>query len=168
MIYPNLDVGRKNYREMRALLERVGRPEVAIAPAIYPIVAETRSEAEDKKAAIEKLTKPIDALTLLSEVLNFDFASKQPDEPFTDEDLASISGLRAICDRVIGLSASRTPRSMISSNSAAVAPFTNSQCSSARPGMSPISWSSGSTRPVTASSCRRRTCPEAMTISSGW
>lgn len=109
VIYPNLEVGRKNYREMRALLDRVGRPEVSIAPAIYPIVAETRSEAEDKKAAIEKLAKPIDALTLLSEVLNFDFASKQPDEPFTDDDLASISGLRAICDRVIALSGKPNP-----------------------------------------------------------
>ena len=109
VIYPNLEVGKKNYREMRALLDRVGRPDVSIAPAIYPIVAETRAEAEDKKAAIEQLAKPIDALTLLSEVLNFDCASKQPDEPFSDDDLASISGLRAICDRVIALSGRKNP-----------------------------------------------------------
>ena len=109
VIYPNLEVGKKNYREMRAHLDRVGRPGVSIAPAIYTIVAETRTEAEDKKAVIENLAKPIDALTLLSEVLNFDFATKQPDEPFSDDELASISGLRAICDRVIALSGNPNP-----------------------------------------------------------
>lgn len=109
VIYPNLDAARRQYREMKEHLARVGRPEVSIAPAIYTIVGETRAEAEDKMAVIENLAKPIDALTLLSEVLNFDFATKQPDEPFSADELASISGLRAICDRVISLSGKPNP-----------------------------------------------------------
>ncbi len=57
--------------------------------------------AEDRRALIDSLSKPIDGLALLSEALNFDFGSKPMDEPFTDEELASVSGLRAILDRVV-------------------------------------------------------------------
>ena len=59
---------------------------------------------------IDKLAQPIDALVLLSEVLNFDFASKPMDEPFTDEEMANISGLQGLRDRVVLLSAARRTR----------------------------------------------------------
>ena len=45
----------------------------------------TKAEAEDKMALIETLATDDDALSLLSEAMNFDFASKGIDEPFTDE-----------------------------------------------------------------------------------
>jgi alkanesulfonate monooxygenase SsuD/methylene tetrahydromethanopterin reductase-like flavin-dependent oxidoreductase (luciferase family) len=38
---------------------------------------------------------------LLSEALNFDFGSKPLDEPLTDEDIASMTGLQTIRDRVL-------------------------------------------------------------------
>jgi alkanesulfonate monooxygenase SsuD/methylene tetrahydromethanopterin reductase-like flavin-dependent oxidoreductase (luciferase family) len=60
-------------------------------------------------AAIESLAKPIDSLALLSEVLNFDFASKAPGEPFTSDELDAISGLRAVRDRVTSLSGKPNP-----------------------------------------------------------
>ena len=41
-------------------------------------------------ALIEQLPLEIDALSLLSEALNFDFATKGMDEPFTDAELAGI------------------------------------------------------------------------------
>jgi hypothetical protein len=65
--------------------------------------------AEDKKALIEKQAKPIDALALLSEALNFDFASKPMDQPFTDDELKNISGLRGILDRVVLMSGNKNP-----------------------------------------------------------
>jgi FMN-dependent oxidoreductase (nitrilotriacetate monooxygenase family) len=108
VIYPNLQVAKKNYADLKQTLVAKGR-DVAIAPAIYPVVAETQSEAEDKFAAIDALAKPIDSLALLSEVLNFDFASKQIDEPFNAEELKSISGLQAIRDRVVQLSGKANP-----------------------------------------------------------
>ena len=80
-----------------------------IAPLIVPIVGATQSEAEDKAALIEALAEPIDALTLLSEVLNFDFATKALDEPFSDDELENLSGLLAIRDRVLQLSGKRNP-----------------------------------------------------------
>lgn len=109
VIYPNLAVARKSYAEMKSFLAKAGRPDVCVAPAIYTIVAPTRTEAEDKMALIESLARPIDSLALLSEVLNFDFATKKPDEPFTTEELDAIGGLRAIRDRVTMLSGKTNP-----------------------------------------------------------
>ena len=43
----------------------------------------TKAEAEDKMALINKLPLEIDALSLLAEALNYDFASKGLDEPLT-------------------------------------------------------------------------------------
>ncbi len=82
---------------------------VKITMAAYPIVAETRAEAEDKLAIAEGLARDIDRLSLLSEVLNFDFATKGMDEPFTDEELAGISGIQAMRDRVVLRSGKRNP-----------------------------------------------------------
>ena len=82
---------------------------VAVAPAVYVVPAETQSMAEDKMALIDSLAKPVDGLALLSEALNFDFASKPIDSSFSDEELKSIGGLRAVIDRVVGLSGKKNP-----------------------------------------------------------
>jgi FMN-dependent oxidoreductase (nitrilotriacetate monooxygenase family) len=110
-IFPNLSFAQKIYAEMLGEASTQGRDpnSFRITPLIYPIVAATQSEAEDKAALIEDLAKPIDALALLSEALNFDFASKQMDEPFSDEELANLSGLLAIRDRVLSLSGKSNP-----------------------------------------------------------
>jgi alkanesulfonate monooxygenase SsuD/methylene tetrahydromethanopterin reductase-like flavin-dependent oxidoreductase (luciferase family) len=82
---------------------------VKIATLCNPIPAATKAEAEDRAALIERLPLEIDALSLLSEALNFDFASKGMDEPFTDEELAGIQGLQAMRDRVVQVSGKRNP-----------------------------------------------------------
>ena len=46
---------------------------------------------------------------LLSEVLNYDFAAKGMDEPITDAELAGMSGLQALRDRVVAQSGSKNP-----------------------------------------------------------
>lgn len=103
VIYPNFEVAKKRYVEFKRKLAEHGRDpaSVRVAPAIYVVVADTQAEAEERKAVIDKLVQPADSLVLLSEVLNFDFSRKQPDEVFTQDELESISGLRAIVDRVI-------------------------------------------------------------------
>ena len=110
-IFPNLSFAQKAYAEMLAEANRQGREtdSFRIASLVYPIVAPTQAEAEDKAALIEDLTKPIDSLALLSEVLNFDFATKQINEPFSDEELTNLSGLLAIRDRVLSLSGKKNP-----------------------------------------------------------
>src|SRR5262249_21640068 len=105
------DFARQAYREIKDEVVRLGRdPElVRLAPAIYCVVGETRAMAEDKAAYIEKLAHPLDALVLLSEVLNYDFAQKSLDEPFTAAELAGLSGLQATRDRVVRLSGKPNP-----------------------------------------------------------
>ena len=110
-VYPNLELGKKSYDTFKAMVAKVGRDpaSVRVAPAVYCITGETRSMAEDKMAVIDSLAKPVDGLALLSEALNFDFYSKGMDDAFSDDELKSISGLRAILDRVTTLSGKKNP-----------------------------------------------------------
>lgn len=110
-VYPNLEVGRKVYAAFKDQVAKAGREpaNVKVAPAVYVIPGETRAIAEAKMEVIDKLAKPVDALSLLSEVLNFDFASKKMDAAFTDDELKSISGLQAIRDRVVAASGKKNP-----------------------------------------------------------
>ncbi|MBM4440222.1 MAG: LLM class flavin-dependent oxidoreductase [Candidatus Rokubacteria bacterium] len=111
VIYPNLTVARQSYRAVKDEIARAGRDPklVAIAPAVYCVVGESRTIAEEKAAYIESLAHPLDTLVLLSEVTNFDFASKGLDDPFTDAELASITGLQALRDRVVQASGTAHP-----------------------------------------------------------
>ncbi|MGI8550271.1 MAG: LLM class flavin-dependent oxidoreductase, partial [Dehalococcoidia bacterium] len=111
VITPDLEQARIGYRAIREEVARAGRDPngVRFMPAAYCIVAETAAMAEEKAAYIEGLAQPVDALVLLSEVLNYDFAQKQLDDPFSDEELASISGLQAIRDAVVRASGTRHP-----------------------------------------------------------
>ena len=108
VIHPHLATAQKHYREMKEAPARRGR-EITIAAAFYPVVAETQTEAEDRFALVDGLAKPIDSLVLLSEVLNFDFAAKAPDEPLSDDDLRSMTGIQAVRDRVVQLSGKPNP-----------------------------------------------------------
>jgi FMN-dependent oxidoreductase (nitrilotriacetate monooxygenase family) len=106
-----LDIGRTNYKAMKASIAAEGRnpDHVIIAPSAYIVCAETKMEAEDKLALTEKLTTDIDALSLLSEAMNFDFASKGLDEAFTDDELDNISGTQSMRDRVLAVSGIKNP-----------------------------------------------------------
>jgi FMN-dependent oxidoreductase (nitrilotriacetate monooxygenase family) len=110
VIHHNLEAGKKNYSSFKAAVAAAGRdPEhVQVAPACYVCVAETAAAAQEKRAIIEATAKPVDALVLISEVLNYDFAQKGYDEPFSDEELASFSwhGFR---ERVIEFSGKKNP-----------------------------------------------------------
>jgi len=68
---------------------------------VYPVVGATLAEAEDKRAEYDKLPNDMDQLSLLSEALNFDFASKGLDEPFSDDEISGIQGMQAMRDRVL-------------------------------------------------------------------
>ncbi len=117
VIYPNLAMGRQAYSDFKDSLSEIGRSrdEVRITPAVYVVTAETDAEAEDKRAYMDSLAKPIDGLVLLSEVLNFDFSAKGYDEPFSDEELSGISGIQAFRDRVVKMSGrpNPTPRDFV-------------------------------------------------------
>lgn len=106
-----LELAKAAYDRTRAEAERLGRdPDLMkIATLVFPVVGRTRAEAEDRKAAFDVLPKDIDELSLLSEGLNFDFSTKDLDDTFTEEELASLSGIQAIRDRVVERTGSANP-----------------------------------------------------------
>ena len=107
----SLDIGRRNYRDLKDSAAALGRDpnHMTITPSAYVICAATRAEAEDKMALIETLGTDDDALSLLSEAMNFDFATKGIDEAFTDDELANISGTQSMRDRVFASSGLKNP-----------------------------------------------------------
>jgi alkanesulfonate monooxygenase SsuD/methylene tetrahydromethanopterin reductase-like flavin-dependent oxidoreductase (luciferase family) len=113
--YPNAEIGRRDYAGFKMDVTRCGREpsHVHVTQLINTVSAASKAEAEDKWAEIEKLPLQIDALSLLSEALNFDFARKGMDEPFTDEELEQMSGLQGIRDRVLQARKNPTVRDFI-------------------------------------------------------
>jgi FMN-dependent oxidoreductase (nitrilotriacetate monooxygenase family) len=101
--YPDAKIGCRDYAAFKADVARGGRkPEhVYVTQLINTVAAASQAEAEDKWAEIDKLPLEIDALSLLSEALNFDFARKGMDDPFSEAELAEMSGLQGIRDRVL-------------------------------------------------------------------
>src|SRR6266702_895621 len=107
----NLTNARQGYDAIRNEAAKAGRDpdQMFLCNLVTPVAGASKSEAEDKMALIEKLPLEIDALSLLSEALNFDFARKGMDEAFTDQEMAEISGLQAIRDRVVSASGKTNP-----------------------------------------------------------
>ena len=108
---PNRTAAMQGYAELKGDVARAGRDpdNVHVCNLTYTVSAATKAEAEDKYAIIERLPLEIDALSLLSEALNFDFASKGMDEPFTAEELKNISGIQTMRDRVLRASGKANP-----------------------------------------------------------
>src|SRR6185436_1424646 len=107
----NTEMGKEGYKAVKDEAARLGRnpDHIAICNILTPICAATKSEAEDKMAFISKLPLEIDALSLLAEALNFDFASKGIDEPFTTPELKGMTGMLGIRDGVLKRSGKTNP-----------------------------------------------------------
>lgn len=110
VVYPTLAAGQKQYGEVKAAVAAAGRnpDSVSICPACYVCVGDSQAAAEEKREYIRALAKPVDALVLLSEALNFDFGSKDMDSEFTDEDLRKLSWT-GFKERVVNLSGKANP-----------------------------------------------------------
>ena len=105
------ELGRRAYSELKDEVAKFGRDPagIKIAQLIYPIAAATKSEAEDKRALIDSLATMDDGLSLLSEGLNFDFSTRGLDDCLTDEEMESLSGQKALRDRVKRMSGKQNP-----------------------------------------------------------
>jgi FMN-dependent oxidoreductase (nitrilotriacetate monooxygenase family) len=99
----NVEAAREGYRAVKEEAARLGRDpdHIHSCNILMPVCGASRAEAEDKMALISKLPLEIDALSLLAEALNFDFASKGIDEPFTTEELEGMTGMLGIRDGVL-------------------------------------------------------------------
>src|SRR4030095_1187933 len=105
------EMGKEAYKAVKGEAERLGRDpdHISICNILTPICGATKSEAEDKMAFISKLPLEIDALSLLAAALNFDFASKGIDEPFTPPDIKVLTGRRGSRDGVLKRSGRTNP-----------------------------------------------------------
>ncbi|HXQ50002.1 MAG TPA: LLM class flavin-dependent oxidoreductase [Stellaceae bacterium] len=108
---PTVERGKEGYAALKGEAERAGRdPDaMSICVSLTTVSAATKAEAEDKMALLERLPLEIDALSLLSEGLNFDFATKAMDEQLTTAELAGFSGLLSIRDGVVRSSGKANP-----------------------------------------------------------
>lgn len=96
---PGIDVARTHYADQKQRIEDAGRDpaSVRICPMAYAVVGESESHAKDREAMfLNDLVHPMASLTLLSELMNYDFARHDLDDPVTDELIASASGIRGL------------------------------------------------------------------------
>jgi FMN-dependent oxidoreductase (nitrilotriacetate monooxygenase family) len=107
----NTELAKEGYSAVKGEAARLGRDpdHISICNIIMPITAATKAEAEDKMAFVSKLPLEIDALSLLAEALNFDFAAKGIDDPFTTEELKGMTGMLGIRDGVLKRSGKKNP-----------------------------------------------------------
>jgi len=107
----NVATAKEEYNVVKGGAARLGRnpDHIFICNLLTPVCGATKAEAEDKMATISKLPLEIDALSLLAEALNFDFATKGIDEPLTTEELQGMQGMHGIRDRVLKQSGKANP-----------------------------------------------------------
>jgi FMN-dependent oxidoreductase (nitrilotriacetate monooxygenase family) len=107
----NLQGAKDGYAAVRNEAAKAGRDpdQMLLCNLTTPVCAATKAEAEDKMALINKLPLQIDALSLLAEALNYDFASKDLDAPLTTEELKSMQGILGIRDGVLKNSGKSNP-----------------------------------------------------------
>ncbi|ULK95470.1 LLM class flavin-dependent oxidoreductase [Bradyrhizobium sp. I71] len=107
----NLAAAKDGYASVRNEAATAGRDpdQMFLCNLTTPVCAATKAEAEDRMALIDKLPLQIDALSLLAEALNYDFASKDLDEPLTTEELKSMQGILGIRDGVMKASGKSNP-----------------------------------------------------------
>jgi alkanesulfonate monooxygenase SsuD/methylene tetrahydromethanopterin reductase-like flavin-dependent oxidoreductase (luciferase family) len=66
-------------------------------PMVYTVVGESRAHAEEREDLfLNSLVDPKASLTLLSELMNYDFSGMELDDPITDELIGSVSGIRGL------------------------------------------------------------------------
>jgi alkanesulfonate monooxygenase SsuD/methylene tetrahydromethanopterin reductase-like flavin-dependent oxidoreductase (luciferase family) len=66
-------------------------------PMVYTVLGESHAHAEEREQLfLHELVDPLASLTLLSELMNYDFSGMALDEPITDELIESVSGIRGL------------------------------------------------------------------------
>ena len=96
---PDIDIARSHYKDQRDRVAAHGREpdSVKILPMVYTVVGESPAHAEEREQLfLNDLVDPLASLTLLSELMNYDFSDMALDDPITDELIESVSGIRGL------------------------------------------------------------------------
>ena len=109
--YASIEAGKQSYAVLKQAIAARGRdPDlVKVTPRVWTVAAATKGEAEDKWALADSLSNETDALSLLAEMMNFDLSRKGMDEPFTEEEIAGMTGGRTLLDRVVQVTGRPNP-----------------------------------------------------------
>jgi FMN-dependent oxidoreductase (nitrilotriacetate monooxygenase family) len=100
---PGLAVAQQHYRDQRDRIAAAGRSpdDVKFLPMAYTVIGETEAiAAEKERLFLESYVHPMASLTLLSEVLNYDFSQHDLDDVVTEEMIDAASGIRGLADGV--------------------------------------------------------------------
>jgi FMN-dependent oxidoreductase (nitrilotriacetate monooxygenase family) len=96
---PGIDVAKAHYKDQKEKVAEGGRPpeSVKMLPMVYTVVGESHQQAEEREQVfLSDLVDPMASLTLLSELMNYDFSTMSLDDPITDELIESVSGIRGL------------------------------------------------------------------------
>jgi FMN-dependent oxidoreductase (nitrilotriacetate monooxygenase family) len=96
---PGLEVARNHYADQKKRLADAGRDpsSVKICPMAYAVVGESEAHAAEREQLfLHQLVDPMASLTLLSELMNYDFSAHHPDDVVTDELIESSTGVRGL------------------------------------------------------------------------
>ena len=67
----------------------------------YTVVGESTAQAQEREQLfLNDLVDPMASLTLLSELMNYDFSGLALDDPITDELIESVSGIRGLVQNI--------------------------------------------------------------------
>lgn len=96
---PDIDIARSHYKDQKERIAAGGRDPatVKMLPMAYTVVGESTAHAEERERLfLDELVDPLASLTLLSELMNYDFSTLELDDPITDELIESVSGIRGL------------------------------------------------------------------------
>jgi FMN-dependent oxidoreductase (nitrilotriacetate monooxygenase family) len=96
---PDINIARSHYKDQKERVGAYGRDPMSVKmlPMVYTVVGESRAHAEEREQLfLNDLVDPTASLTLLSELMNYDFSGLGLDSPITDELIASVSGIRGL------------------------------------------------------------------------
>lgn len=96
---PDIEIARAHYKDQKERIAEGGRDagSVKMCPMAYTVVGESRAQAEEREQMfLNDLVDPKASLTLLSELMNYDFSGLELDAPITDELIESVKGVRGL------------------------------------------------------------------------
>ena len=96
---PDVTIARSHYKDQKERVAALGRDpaSVKMLPMAYTVVGESPAHAEEREQLfLHELVDPTASLTLLSELMNYDFSGLDLDSPITDELIDSVSGIRGL------------------------------------------------------------------------
>jgi alkanesulfonate monooxygenase SsuD/methylene tetrahydromethanopterin reductase-like flavin-dependent oxidoreductase (luciferase family) len=96
---PDRAIAQAHYKDQKEAIGAAGRDpsSVKMLPMAYTVVGESRAHAEEREDLfLHSLVDPQASLTLLSELMNYDFSGLELTDPITDELIGSVSGIRGL------------------------------------------------------------------------